>query len=460
VTTKSSGTNAGASTGSVGGAKMPRAQSDNPALDRLLRQAYALHPEEIDLTLGRLERLLAALGNPHRRLPPVFHVAGTNGKGSTCAMLRACLEAQGHRVHVYSSPHLVRFNERIRLAGQLIADDALILLLKDVLNANGAAPITFFELTTAAAFLAFATVPADACIIEVGLGGRMDATNLIEQPLVTGIAQLGLDHTQWLGPTILDIAREKAGIAKKGVPLVTGRHPAAVTARIAEVAGLAGARLMIRGQDWDAAVYEGQLHYRDAAGKLALPLPRLAGSHQHDNAALAVAMLRAQGLLPLKDAAFRAGMGWVEWPARLQRLETGPLPALLPAGSSLWVDGGHNPAAGRALAESVRPLLQPGQRLVLVAGMLAAKDATGFLKNFAGMASALYAVPVPGHAGQDPARLASAAQAMGLASVTAPDLKHALKAIARNSEAPPMVLVTGSLHLAGKALALNGDQPN
>jgi dihydrofolate synthase/folylpolyglutamate synthase len=438
---------------------MPRAQSENPALDRLLRQAHALHPEEIDLTLGRLERLLGALGNPHHRLPPVFHVAGTNGKGSTCAMLRACLEAQGHRVHVYSSPHLVRFNERIRLAGQLIADDALIILLKDVLNANGAAPITFFELTTAAAFLAFATVPADACIIEVGLGGRMDATNLIEQPLVTGIAQLGLDHTQWLGPTILDIAREKAGIAKKGVPLVTGRHPAAVTARIAEVAGLAGARLMIRGQDWDAAVYEGQLHYRDAGGRLALPLPRLAGSHQHDNAALAVAMLRAQALLPLKDAAYRAGMGWVEWPARLQRLETGPLPSLLPAGSSLWVDGGHNPAAGRALAESVRPLLQPGQRLVIVAGMLAAKDATGFLKSFAGMASALYAVPVPGHGAHEPARMASAAQAMGLAAVTAPDLKQALKAIARNSEAPPMVLVTGSLHLAGKALALNGELP-
>ena len=445
--------------GGVTGAKMPRAQSDNPALDVLLRKAYDLHPDEIDLTLGRLERLLAALGNPHHRMLPVFHVAGTNGKGSTCAMLRACLEAQGYRVHVYASPHLVRFNERIRLAGQLIADDALIVLLKDVLAANGAAPITFFELTTAAAFLAFATVPADACIIEVGLGGRMDATNVLPTALVTGIAQLGLDHTQWLGPTILDIAREKAGIAKKAVPLVTGRHPAAVTARIAEVAGLAGARLMIRGQDWDAAVYEGQLHYRDAAGKLALPLPRLVGNHQHDNAALAIAMLRAQDELPLKDAALRAGMGWVEWPARLQCLETGPLPALLPAGSSLWVDGGHNPPAGRALADAVRPLLQPGQRLVLIAGMLAAKDAAGFLKSFAGMASALYAVPVPGHAGQDPDRLAAAAQTMGMAAVTAPDLRQALKAVARNSDAPPMVLITGSLHLAGRALALNGDAP-
>jgi dihydrofolate synthase/folylpolyglutamate synthase len=222
---------------------MPPARSDNPRLDALLRKAHDLHPTEIDLTLGRLERLLGALGNPHHRLPPVFHVAGTNGKGSTCAMLRACLEAEGRRVHVYSSPHLVRFNERIRLAGQLIDDDALIVLLNDVIQRNGEAPITFFELTTAAAFLAFATVEADACIIEVGLGGRMDATNIIPTALVSGIAQLGLDHTQWLGPTILDIAREKAGIARKGVPLVTGRHPAAVTARIAEVAGLAGAKL-------------------------------------------------------------------------------------------------------------------------------------------------------------------------------------------------------------------------
>lgn len=441
------------------GARMPPARSDNPALDALLRKAYDLHPTEIDLTLGRLERLLERLGNPHHRLPPVFHVAGTNGKGSTCALLRACLEAQGHRVHVYTSPHLVRFNERIRLAGQLIADDALIMLLKDVIGRNGEAPITFFELTTAAAFLAFATIPADACIIEVGLGGRMDATNLLPGALVSGISQLGLDHQQWLGPTILDIAREKAGIAKRGVPLVTGRHPAAVTARIAEVAGLAGARLAIRGQDWDAALYEGQLHYRDDAGRLALPLPRLAGPHQHDNAALAVAMLRAQSALPVKEAAFKAGMGWAEWPARLQRLDSGPLPELLPAGSSLWVDGGHNPAAGKALAEAVRPLLQPGQRLLIVAGMLAAKDAEGFLKPFAGMASALYAVPVPGHAAHDPSWLASAASAMGMAAVTAPDLRQALKAIARNSETAPLVLVTGSLHLAGKALALNGQPP-
>lgn len=441
------------------GARMPPARSDNPVLDALLRRAYDLHPTEIELTLDRLERLLDRLGNPHHRLPPVFHVAGTNGKGSTCAFLRACLEAQGYRVHVYTSPHLVRFNERIRLAGHLVDDDALIMLLKDVIGRNDGAPITFFELTTAAAMLAFATVPADACILEVGMGGRMDATNLVPAALVTGISQLALDHQAWLGPTILDIAREKAGIARRGVPLVTGRHSAAVTARIAEVAGLAGARLLIRGQDWDAALYEGQLHYRDDAGRLALPLLRLAGVHQHDNAALAAAMLRAQSQLPIKDAAYKAGLGWAEWPARLQRLDAGPLPGLLPAGSSLWVDGGHNPAAGKALAEAVRPLLLEGQRLVVVAGMLAAKDAEGFLKPFAGMASALYAVPVPGHAAHDPAVLAASAAAMGMAAVSAPDLRQALKAIARGSEPPPLVLVTGSLHLAGRVLALNGQSP-
>ena len=220
-----------------GGARMERAQSDNAVLDALLQAAYALHPTEIDLSLDRLERLLSRLGNPHLKLPPVFHVAGTNGKGSTVAFLRACLEASGRRVHVYTSPHLIRFNERIRVAGQVIDDEALAELLREILSRNGGQPITFFELTTALAFLAFSRVPADACVIEVGLGGRMDATNVIPEPLVTGIAQLGLDHQQWLGNTILEIAGEKAGIAKKGVPMVISRYPKAVTARIAEVAG-------------------------------------------------------------------------------------------------------------------------------------------------------------------------------------------------------------------------------
>ncbi len=443
--------------GPSGGARMDRARSDNAVLDALLQAAFALHPTEIELSLGRLERLLARLGNPHQKLPPVFHVAGTNGKGSTCAFLRACLEASGARVHVYTSPHLIRFNERIRVAGHIISDDALAELLREVLARNAGQPITFFELTTALAFLAFAREPADACIIEVGMGGRMDATNIIPPPLVTGIAQLGLDHQQWLGPTILDIAREKAGIAKKGTPMVVSRYSKPVTARIAEVAGVAGAPLLVRGQDWDAAVYDGVLHFRDAEGRLTLPLPRLAGAHQIDNAGLAIAMLRAQKLLPVPEAALRAGMGWAEWPARLQRLEPGPLAALLPAGSLLMVDGGHNPAAGRALAESLTPELTGGRPVAMVVGMLAPKDATGFLKAFTGRVATIHTVPIPGHDHHDPANLAADAASAGFPAHAATGLVAALKAIAAKADPaqPPLVLIAGSLHLAGHALALN-----
>ena len=449
------GKNSGGNSGS--GARMDRARSDNAILDALLQAAFALHPTEIELSLGRLERLLARLGNPHQKLPPVFHVAGTNGKGSTCAFLRACLEASGRRVHVYTSPHLIRFNERIRVAGHIISDDALAELLREILARNAGQPITFFELTTALAFLAFAREPADACIIEVGMGGRMDATNIIPPPLVTGIAQLGLDHQQWLGPTILDIAREKAGIAKKGTPMVVSRYPKPVTARIAEVAGVAGAPLLVRGQDWDAAVYDGVLHFRDAEGRITLPLPRLIGAHQIDNAGLAIAMLRAQTLLPVAEAALRAGMGWAEWPARLQRLEPGPLTALLPPGSQLLIDGGHNPAAGRALAEAITPELTGGRPVAMVVGMLAPKDAEGFLKAFVGRVASVHTVPIPGHDHHDPASLATDAAGVGYPAQAATGLVAALKAIAAKADPllPPMVLIAGSLHLAGHALALN-----
>lgn len=442
----------------VAGARMERARSDNAVLDALLGAAYALHPTEIDLSLGRLERLLSRLGNPHRKLPPVFHVAGTNGKGSTVAFLRACLEAQGLRVHVYTSPHLIRFNERIRVAGQIISDEALSELLREILAKNGGQDVTFFELTTALAFLAFAREPADACIIEVGLGGRMDATNVLEAPLVTGIAQLGLDHQQWLGPTILDIAREKAGIAKRGVPMVISRYPKAVTARIAEVAGVAGAALHIRGDDWDAAVYDGALHYRDAGGRISLPLPRLAGAHQVDNAALAVAMLRAQDVLPVSDGALRAGMGWAEWPARLQRLDQGPLLARLPADSELWIDGGHNPAAARAIAVNFTGAALGDRPFYLVVGMLAAKDASGFLKAFTGSPTAIYTVPIPGHAHHAPEDLVQLAHETGTPGIAAADIGAALSAIAHGADRarPPVVLVAGSLYLAGEALAENG----
>jgi len=440
------------------GARMERARSDNAVLDALLGAAYALHPDEIELSLDRLTRLLARLGNPHRKLPPVFHVAGTNGKGSTVAFLRACLEASGRRVHVYTSPHLIRFNERIRVAGQIITDEALADLLREILSKNGNQPITFFELTTALAFLAFAREPADACVIEVGMGGRMDATNVIEAPLVTGIAQLGIDHQQWLGNSILDIAREKAGIAKRGAPLVIARYPKAVTARIAEVAGVAGAKLLTRGEDWDAALYEGALHFRDAAGKVSLPLPRLVGGHQLDNAALAVAMLRAQDVLPVPDAALRAGMGWAEWPARLQRLDRGPLSALLPPGSDLWIDGGHNPAAGRAIADAFRGQSLADRPFYLVLGMLVQKDAAGFLKPFAGRATAVYTVPIADHAAHAPDVLARIAKETGLPAQAEGSVTEALTEIGRSADRarPPVVLIAGSLYLAGSALTANG----
>ncbi len=441
---------------------MEAARSDNPVLDALLAAAFKLHPAEIDLGLERLERLLKRLGHPERKLPSVFHVAGTNGKGSTCAFLRACIEASGQRVHVYTSPHLVRFNERIRLAGSLIDDAALITTLRDVLDANGTASITFFELTTAAAFLAFSRVAADACVVEVGMGGRLDATNVIAAPVVTGIAQLGLDHQAWLGNSILDIAREKAGIARRGVPMVCARYPKAVTARIAEVAGVAGARLLSRGDDWDAAPYEGGLHYRDATGKVSLPLPRLQGAHQLDNAALAVAMLRAQHAVAVPEAALRAGMGWAEWPARLQRLGRGPLLARLPASSELWLDGGHNPAAARVIADAFRGHALTERPFYLVLGMLSTKDAPGFLKPFAGRVTAVYTVPIAGHDTHPPERLARDATAAGLAGQSASSIAEALGSIAKGSDRarPPVVLITGSLHLAGTALAENGQVPS
>jgi dihydrofolate synthase/folylpolyglutamate synthase len=426
------------------------------ALARVLAEMKQLHRLEIEFNLDRVERLLAKLGDPHTRLPPVFHVAGTNGKGSTVAFLRAGLEAAGLRVHVYTSPHLVRFNERIRLAGQLIDDASLFELLSDVLRINDGDPITFFEVTTCAAFLAFARTPADAVVLEVGMGGRLDATNVVPQPAAGGIAQLGLDHQEFLGNTILEIAREKAGIAKRGSPLVLSRYPKAVTARIAEVAGLAGARLFLRGQDWDAQLYGTQLHYKDMAGRLDLPPPRLIGAHQIDNAGLAIAMLRHQSAIAIPDAAIRAGMGWAEWPARLQRIGSGALLAQLPAGSELWLDGGHNPLAGRVLADRFRGLNLAEQPFYLVMGMLTTKDPHGFLKPFSGRATAVYTVPIPGEPKAfEPAALKAVADSLSLPAVAADSVRAALIAIRRASAPakPPVVLISGSLYLAGQVLA-------
>ena len=438
---------------------MDAARSPDPALDAALLAARALHPGGVDLTLDRIHRLLVRLGSPHLALPSVFHVAGTNGKGSTVAFLRAMLEAAGHRVHVYTSPHLVRFNERFRLAGTLIADGYLADLIAEVLRANAAEPISFYEVTTAAAFLAFARQPAAAVILEVGLGGRLDATNVVPEPAVTGIAQLGFDHQQWLGTTILQIAAEKAAIAKPGVPMVHAKYPRAVAARVAEVAGVAGALVHPRGTDWDAAPYQGQLHYRDAQGLLTLPQPRLAGPHQLDNAALAVAMLRHQSVVPVPEAAIRAGLGWVEWPARLQRLDATPLGRLLSPGSELWLDGGHNAPAARALVEAFKTHDLAARPFHLVTGLLDTKDAAAFLKAFSGRVTAVHPVPIPGHVAHDPAGLATAARGAGLVAQSATSVRDAITGIAAEGGAP-VVLIAGSLHLAGLVLAEAGIVPD
>lgn len=440
---------------------MDRAVSSDPAVQRQLDRLASLSPGADVLGLERISALLARLGNPERLVPPVFHVAGTNGKGSTCAFLRAAVEAAGLTAHVYTSPHLVRFNERIRLAGKLIDDDALAALLEETLDLAGDMEISFFEATTAAAFLAFSRRKADACIVEVGLGGRLDATNVVPAPAACAIAQLGLDHQQFLGDRIEDIAAEKAGIAKRGVPLVTQRYPEPLAERIGEAAAAAGAVWMPRGDRWDAIVYRQKLHYRDDRGKLQLPLPRLHGTHQAMNAALAVAMLRCQRSVPVRDPALRAAMGWADWPARLQRLAPGPLADLLPKGSELWLDGGHNPAAARAVADFFRGHVPSDRPFHIVLGLLANKDSAGVLKPFANRAATLHAVPVPGHPHHPPPELAAAARAGGLSALIGADVEAALGWIARHADRgqPPIVLVMGSLYLAGEVLRANGQAP-
>ena len=435
--------------------------SDHPAVQRQLDRLASLSPGADVLGLERISALLGRLGNPEERLPPVFHVAGTNGKGSTCAFLRAAIEAAGLTAHVYTSPHLVRFNERIRLAGQLIDDDPLAALLEETLDAAADMEISFFEATTAAAFLAFSRQPADACIVEVGLGGRLDATNVIPAPAACGIAQLGLDHQQFLGHRIEDIAGEKAGIAKERVPLVTQHYPQRLAERISEAAAAAGAIWMPRGDRWDAIVYRQKLHYRDERGKLQLPLPRLQGAHQAMNAALAVAMLRTQSTLTVREPALRAAIGWADWPGRLQHLAPGALAGVLPKGSELWVDGGHNPAAARAVADFFRGHVPSDRPFHIVLGLLANKDMAGVLKPFANRAATLHAVPVPGHAHHAPADLAAGARGAGLTALAASGVESALGWIARHSdrERPPIVLILGSLYLAGEVLKVNGQAP-
>ncbi len=432
------------------------ATSSNPAVQAQLDRLWALSPGVDVLGLERITQLLARLGDPHLSLPPVFHVAGTNGKGSTCAFLRAALEAAGHDVHVFSSPHLVRFNERIRIAGRLIDDASLAALLAEVLDHSHGIGASFFEVTTAAAFLAFARTPAAATIVEVGLGGRLDATNVIAQPAVTGIAALGMDHEAFLGNRIVDIAREKAGIAKSGVPLVTMNYPAPSRTAIAAVAAAAGAPVIARNDRWSSETASGTMRYRDAGFSVVTNRPRLVGPHQSRNLALAIAMLRHQGAVTVPEAAMRAAADWAQWPARMQRLGAGPLHDRLPPASELWLDGAHNPSAAQPVAHALRDIAAE-RSVTLILGMLANKDATGVLRTLAPSIARVIAVPVPGHAHHTPAALALLAERLGVPATTAADLPQAVDQAASHIDA--VVLIAGSLYLAGEALALNDEAP-
>lgn len=436
------------------------AQSDHPAVQTQLNRLEMLSPGRDVLGLERIEEVLARLGNPQDKLPPIFHVAGTNGKGSTCAFLRAAIEAEGLKVHVYTSPHLVRFNERIRLAGQLIADEYLAALLARVLDISEDINPSFFEATTAAAFLAFAETPADACILEVGLGGRLDATNIITNPVATGIAALGIDHEGFLlspeegtpDDPLVRIAWEKAGIAKKNTPLLTQKYAADMLHIIADHAADIGAQHFPRGEEWDAAIYEGQLHYLDRKGRPNLPLPTLAGAHQADNAALAIAMLRHQDAISISEAAIKAAMGWAHWPGRMQLLLAGPVTNLLPSDAEIWIDGGHNVSAGLALAKQFEQ--HDAGSIDLVIGMLSNKDPAALVAPLKEKLASLTVIPVPGHE----------SHALGAyPDVNAPvseasDVTAALRAL--SGGAGKTVLIAGSLYLAGDVLKANEQVPD
>jgi len=434
------------------------------ALDAMLARLLALHPRRIDLSLARIERLLAALGDPQRRLPPVIHVAGTNGKGSTVAFMRAILEAADKRVHVYTSPHLVRLNERFRIGeaggGRLVADDELAAALGECEARNGDAPITVFEIETAAAFLLFARHPADVLLLEVGLGGRLDATNVVDRPLASVITRLSIDHREFLGETLTAIAAEKAGILKAGVPAVIASQAREALAVIERQAARVKAPLAIAGEHWTATEERGRLVYQDDNGLLDLPAPKLYGRHQFENAGAAIAALRASGL-KLPAAAFEAGMVRVEWPARMQRLAHGRLAALLPPESELWLDGGHNADGGRAIAAALADLEERVSRpLVLIVGMMSSKDSEGFLRNFSGLARRVIAVPIHQDNAVPAATLAAIAQNVGIPALPRDDIESALGVAGKlDLEPAPRVLITGSLYLAGEVLAANGTPP-
>ena len=418
--------------------------------DDILKRMMSLHPKVIDLTLDRMWRCLEAVGNPHLALPPVIHVAGTNGKGSVQAMIRAGLEAEGQVVHAYTSPHLAWFHERIRVAGDIIDEATLAAVLDEVYDNNGGGQITYFEITTVAAFLAFARARADWTRLEVGLGGRHDATNVVADPRLTIITKIDLDHQQFLGETLPEIAYQKAGIIKRSAPVVVGpQHDAALEVIEKEAARL-GAPVIAHGQHWHAWEERGRLIFQDENGLLDLPMPNLRGPHQIGNAGMAIATLRHLGF---GEAACEGAVTRAYWPARMQRLVEGPLVDI--AGETeLWLDGGHNPAAGQALADTLAGM--PPRPTHLICGMLSTKDVEGYLRPLAARAESLAAVAIPGEAATLPAEAtAAAADAVGLKATVAASVEEALREIVTLSPSV-RVLICGSLYLAGSVLRENG----
>ncbi|MFL6791223.1 MAG: bifunctional folylpolyglutamate synthase/dihydrofolate synthase [Bradyrhizobium sp.] len=442
------------------------AAKPQPSLDELIVRLSALHPERIDLSLDRMHRLLQRLDHPERKLPPVIHVAGTNGKGSTIAYLRAILEAAGLRVHVFTSPYLVRINECYRLGrrggGVLVGDDELRGVLERCERVNNGEPITIFETETAAAFCLFAQHPADVTLLEVGLGGRLDSTNVIEAPLASVIAPVSMDHTEFLGDTLPAIAREKAAIIKRHAPVICAEQPPEAMAVVEAQASRMRAPLHAAGQQWQVTVERGRLVYQDDRGLMDLAAPKLFGRHQFDNAGLAIATLRAIDVFKTGIAAFETGIVNAEWPARMQRLATGALVDQGPSGCEIWLDGGHNAEGGRVIAAALGDLEERVSRpLVVIAGMMANKDASAFLANFAGLTRHILAVQIPGRDNaMPPDRLADAARALGMRVEVSASVEAALQTLSRLAyDVPPRILITGSLYLAGHVLAANGTPP-
>jgi dihydrofolate synthase/folylpolyglutamate synthase len=440
----------------------PPAARPAPPLGELIARLFALHPKRIDLSLERMHRLLERLDHPERRLPPVIHVAGTNGKGSTIAYLRAILEAAGLRVHVYTSPYLVRINECFRIGGVLVGDDELRATLEHCERANAGASLTIFEIETAAAFCLFAQHPADVVLLEVGLGGRLDATNVIDAPLVTVLAPVSMDHTEFLGDTLAMIAAEKAAILRRDVPAVCAEQPPEAMAVIEQQARRMHAPLHAAGQQWHVNVERGRLVYQDDRGLMDLAAPKLFGRHQFDNAGLAIATLRAQNVFRIDNASFEAGIVNAEWPARMQRLGSGALVDRAPPGCELWLDGGHNADGGRVIAAALGDLEERVSRpLVIIVGMMANKDASAFLANFAGLTRHIIAVQIPDRDNtMPPDTLADAVRQLGMRVETAGSVDAALRLLASLAyEVPPRILITGSLYLAGHVLSANGTAP-